>query len=799
MTSTPARRPVHLALWAVVFLLMEWPALPCGPDWPIAVFVKPHDPDGPYAAFAAGKLGVPQPEYRVRHLVVLYNYLSGRTLSLQEQRGAVDADAHFNTTWMDDQKNFAAAHPGYEAWIKNRVDFGAVDSYLPPDLGKVENYEVGSYFYSCFDDAFLNAAHTLAAREAGHGNHSSEVTEWVRGQDAVFHACGNVEAPFHALPASAPLWLRQDRAYQLAAAKFHLHRHDEAMESFRAVGADVHSPWSPLARYLVLRMLVDQTTDENPYPDVDPNTGKPAPGEPAFEQYRAAHLRRLSDERAQLLVLKADPQLAPYRHAVGSLLDRVNARLNPAEQRRIVAARLTASDPDFEQDVIDLSLLRNSDWFPQDPPAGSAAKPGRLPPVNGGAAGERADDLLQFLDAMKMRDRAASLLHWRKMQTTPWLIASLALSGPGDSGVPELLEAAKSVPPSSPAWTAATYYRLRLSPGHAVQIREMLLAAQPRLHATDPSRSTTNLFLALQAQTAPDFRTWLKAAARLPADQMMEDGEGTENPSSTTPCSGPLPDRDIALFDTDAATILNTRVPLRLLVEAAQSQTLPAHLRFTVAQSAWTRAVLLNRPEDARRLTPLLEHCSALWRPVLETYDHTAAGPDREAAALFALMRFPSTEPRVREGNLRDPGFPLYSLYRDNWWTFPLDQEGGARWVYAEQHAVPKIPTPAFLSSEDQREAAAENAVLSRLPDAPTYFFKKTVAWQRAHPHDPRTPDLLGEAFRVARNGYEAPAHDNSNKSGAVNYEQQLFLLLHRNYPNSPWTKRYKVWDAKGD
>ncbi|HEY4358783.1 MAG TPA: hypothetical protein VGN16_23750 [Acidobacteriaceae bacterium] len=780
---------------------MEWPAQPCGPDWPVAVFVKLHDPDGPYATFAAGKLGVPQPEYRVRHLVVLYNYLSGRPLTPAEQRDAVDADAQFNSSWRDEQKNFAVLHPGYEAWVSIRTNFGAVDKYIPPNLGKTENYNAGMYFDNCLDDAFLNAAHTLAARETSYGSSSADVTEWVRAQDVVFQACGTHQAPLQPVSSSASAWLRQDRAYQLSAANLYTGHKDEAVAGFRDIAADSHSSWGPLARYLVMRLLVNQAFDNYSPPAVDEKTGKPVSGDVTPEQYRAAYLRKLREYRAELLAMQSDPHLAPYRHATGALLDRVNARLDPAAQRRIVAARLTASDSNFEQDVIDLSLLRSSDWFPQDAPADAtpAGKPKRLPPVNGGAEGERADDLLQFLDAMKTRDRPGSLLHWHALQTKPWLIASLALSKPGDSGVPELLEAAKTIPASSPAWTAATYHRLRLSPDGALRVREMLLAAQPRLREIGPTRSTTNLFLALQAQTAPGFHAWLKSAARLPADQVIEDEEWFEHGPSTMPCSGPVPDAEIALFDTDAATILNTRVPLRLLVEAAQSPTLPAYLRFTVAQSAWTRAVLLNRPADARRLTPLLEHCSALWRPVLETYDHAVDGPDREAAALFALMRFPSTEPRVREGNLRDPGFPLYSEFRDNWWTFPLEQEGGARWMYAEKHSVPKIPTPAFLRAKDQNEAAVEYAALDKLPDAPTYFFRKTIAWQRAHPHDPRTPDLLGEAFRVARNGYEASSQDKKDKSSRVNYEQQLFLLLHRNYPNSPWTKRYRVWDANGD
>ena len=49
-------------------------------------------------------------------------------------------------------------------------------------------------------------------------------------------------------------------------------------------------------------------------------------------------------------------------------------------------------------------------------------------------------------------------------------------------------------------------------------------------------------------------------------------------------------------------------------------------------------------------------------------------------------------------------------------------------------------------------EAAREIARLRSLPRASDYLAASALAWQRAHPGDPKSPELLGQAFRVLRN-----------------------------------------------
>ena len=50
---------------ACTVLVFAIPGNSCGPFFPEAVFVQNSMPDGPYAAYASGEIGIPQPGYRV--------------------------------------------------------------------------------------------------------------------------------------------------------------------------------------------------------------------------------------------------------------------------------------------------------------------------------------------------------------------------------------------------------------------------------------------------------------------------------------------------------------------------------------------------------------------------------------------------------------------------------------------------------------------------------------------------------------------------------------------------------------
>jgi hypothetical protein len=842
---------------ALAAALIALPARSCGPDFPEAIFVLPNGPGGDYALFAAGRLGVPQAGYRTRNLVVAYDYLTQRPLSAAEQKQAVDVNEHFVDAWSYEQAADKSGPPtGFALWIAARAGVGAVDKYVPSEKLETSLYRNYDEIPNCLDDAFATATRTLAARSAAYGKQDAAVIEWVRGQDAVFANCNDghprgynepappAPAPASltpaALPATAPVWLQQDRRYQMAAAAFYAARYDEAIAQFRAIAADSASPWSTVARYLVARALIRKATMQDAPSDGN-LSGTPLTDEQrstrqaAYQQQlkQASQQRTATLQQAQheLLAMQTEPRMATMRNAVDNLLDYLNLRVNPDAQAVVLADRLHGPATDrFAQALIDLTYLRTDHADAILPVPANTPKPG-------------ASDMLAWIDDINTVDqtpnewsgdpsphtaaevaqaRADILQHWRAGKSMAWLLAAIMTAKPTDADAAELVRAAQAVSKDDPGYVAIMYHRLRLSANDPAT-RPGLLAMLPAIER-DQTLSTINLFTALDAKSAPTLEAWLSAAGRVPAGDTSYDtvddydpsapaktanGDEAAQPVAEDVCGTKVKPNTTKLFDLDAANALNRDVPLRLLAAAAESSSLPANLQFQVAQAAWARAVLLDQPAIARRMTPLLVHCRAAWQPVLAAYDASTTSDDRLANGLLALMRFASTEPSVRYGEERRNGFAGYDAFRQNWWCTTVPKPGYdvdySPDLPAPRSAGATSAPPIFLSASDLAEARGEIASLEKIPTASTYFARQALAWMKAHPGDARTADILGEATRALRNScrterpYDSktgqPAGDPKDPNLTANLAHALFDALHQNYPQSAWTKRYTSWE----
>lgn len=89
----------------------------CGPFFSEAVFVQQTRPDGSYAEYVKGRIGVPQPGYRMRHMVVAYDWLSGRGLSAEEQQQALAVEAMLNPPQGQSGEQVSGVTAGVEAWF----------------------------------------------------------------------------------------------------------------------------------------------------------------------------------------------------------------------------------------------------------------------------------------------------------------------------------------------------------------------------------------------------------------------------------------------------------------------------------------------------------------------------------------------------------------------------------------------------------------------------------------------------------------------------------------------------------
>jgi hypothetical protein len=137
-----------------------------------------------------------------------------------------------------------------------------------------------------------------------------------------------------------------------------------------------------------------------------------------------------------------------------------------------------------------------------------------------------------------------------------------------------------------------------------------------------------------------------------------------------------------------------------------------------------------------------------------------------------------------------------------------VDQIPGAAYTpdSAKVAAANPPPTPPFLTAADLAEAQTQIATLQTVPSASTYFAQQALTWAKLHPpaspkSDPRTVEILGQADRVLRNACRNdPPYDSkkpidpNDMTLTLNLAHAIFDLLHKNYPQSSWARRYKTW-----
>jgi len=749
----------------VAALALAIPGNSCGPFFTQMVFVQQSAPSN-LKDFLNGHIGVVQGALEPRYLALAYRILSGPALSAQEKSSLLPA--HENSQDRDAASGGQPSPDAAQQWREERarvapgvsvVSFGAV---RPVPGQQWQDYT------NCLSDAFANAARTLGARARDHAAETAELAEWVRGQDAVFSNCsGNGELP---ATVSKPLWLVQDRAYQTAAAHFYRSEFGPAQELFRQIASDRNSPHRSLGAFMVGRCLLRQATLSLP----DKNDDE-------LLRQAAAEFGRVVEAGG------------PYAAPAEDLLNFVDLRIHPGRAAARLGDRISRPDLRIEQHLVDLAYVsRYSRWlsFQQD---------------------DRKSDLVDWaltlegspIDPKKTQPQNEVFEHardrWRQTGNAAWLVAALESSSAPDD---ELVRAAAAISPTSPAWVSVAYSRLRMLPAGAAARAEAEKLIR-ELTARHESPDTVNLFIILARKKAESLPVYVRLSPLEPTGE--DDGEDGFEPLSSaitvptgqrlsTMAGSPVNVQGVKRIDEETARVLNRHLPLKDLVPLVLESTWPRQLRFELAMAVWTRAVLLDRPQEARSLTPALIAGEPGWKPWLAAYGAAGSDDERHAVGLLALMRFPSVRPYINAGAGREEGFAAYSSYRDNWWCADMGDfnysnghnYGGA---YPNPNHPPPIELPGFLTPEMESEASREQAQLAAVGDAPDYFGKQVLAWVKAHPKDSRNSELLGFALRAMRNGC------NLEKSAAQ--KREVFETLHARYPQSEWARKYPTLDTE--
>jgi hypothetical protein len=734
----------------------------CGPDFEPEVFVPAHQPESP-KLYADGHLGVVEPWYYHAEMVVAYRYLSGGTLSEMEKASYVSPP--LSTSQQDltgeggPAERWRAARLAAVGLPVNTLDYSTWVRQERTFKQNADNSIEMDFMLNCPDAAFLTAMDTMHLRVNRWDAKSPEFAEWLRGQDAVFSNCSKAGAMPDAAKPEWPLLLRQDRAYQIAAAKFYSADYDGAIADFEAIGADKASPWNVWGEYLAARAEVRKAASV-------PSTA--APYSTTLGSFDPAGLKAA---QTRLLRLMQQTKDSAVKHAAEAELAFVEVRLSPGKRLDEVSAALSGPKPDtdFARDLADLDYL-----------------------MDRGVTGD--SDLAQWIKEMQFSSPNPStpkpaplkaLSMWRTRHSVPWMVAAISQAKGADADGGGLVAAVAGVKRESPAYVTVNYYRIDWLLGAKKNVEARILADTViGGMGLETMASTRNAFLGQRMQTARTLNEFLADAPRtvIEEESSAADMAKCANPqdNASGPCTATLPPQE---FDADAASAMNMQMPLAVLEQAAESTALPLHLRQAVAEVAWVRALGLGDQVAVSRMSRLLPE------PVRKT-----AGESIDFPATLALLRAPGLRPFLSQGVQRSISYSNMDHYRDNWWCGRWTDDSSAQ-GNQQGGSAPVQPTAlGFLTAQQRQQAESEASQLNKLPSGLVWTAQRAISYVKAHPTDKEAAETLALIVQGTHWGCDVDYRPQAAVGPQRAVSKEAFEMLHRLYPKSAWALKTKYY-----
>ena len=757
----------------------------CGPFPPPYPFARAVVPDA--MRYSDGQLGIVQPLFARRYLLVAWRYLNGIPLTDFERSALTVALPNAGSAFSADP----APEP-VDRWLAARAAVAAAGA-APTQIRqwKPAPNDAYPYYFNCPNAAFEAAADTLALFIKQYGVASRITIDWAVAQDRVFERCAEnapKAAPIADLAADAPAFARGERRYQMAAAAFYDGNWDAAERGFRAIAADSESRWRPWGQYLAARTLVRRAT-------LTP--GASAPFDPNV----------LAAAERELRAVVKEASIGRVRTAAERMLRYVELRTQPDSTVLAVARQLqrprqsgsVATDFDEYRYLLDRLVGDTVDYSYDSIDARSSVR--------------QQDDMTDWILTYQASGAGAlqhALGRWRAAGGEPWLMAVAAKIDAGHDAMRDVLDAAARVPAQSPAFPTLAFHRARIliEAGRHADAR----AALDPLLAKESSwpRSTLNLFRAARLRTARSLPEFLTDAVRI---RVIERETSDDVPGRVADSAdGKAGSRALA-FDADSTDVMNERLPLAILAAAAESEQLPEHLRRDVAIAAFTRSLLLGDDERLGALARNLAGVAPDLKEALARVTGASTPAARRTEAWHVLLRHPGLRPFVPRHATRHGRLNQLDPLRENWWCAFASPAGSGsaseagsnpqlyfssyeshfvrQWRHPEflrplyrGSAVPISPN--FLSESDRAQVRRELDALARRGAAATDLAQQAVAFARGKPADPRAPEALYLGVRATRYGCTDDATGKWSKTA--------FELLHRQYAASTWAKRTPYW-----
>jgi hypothetical protein len=550
------------------------------------------------------------------------------------------------------------------------------------------------------------------------------------------------------------------------------------VKHFRAIAGDRTSPWRPYGEYLAARAFLRK--------------GMLGGADGAIDQ------AALGEAIAAFEKVAADTA-SPLKASAAGLKRFAELRRRPDAMRADVLARVLtpSSAAGFDEALAEYRYL-----FVRDVP--DPTQPIR----------NAADPLTDWIDTLRSTSPDAlahAIARWREKSQVTWLVAAMLQVPPKHADEAALVAAARAVPVTSPAYATLAFHRARLLVLEGQFEAARGVTAEMRRASTAWPASAVNQLRALDLRLATTADAFFAAAAQVPVGFDAEEGEEV----ATLPASDPLG------LSTDALDMVNERLPLSRLIDAAGQKGWPGMLRRNALGAAFTRALLLDDADAIRRVD---RDVRAIWPelgPEIDALGRITAADERRFAIASLLLRYPGLRPFMTGGQRRmeldwskQPPPATYDALteiealRDNWWcglspspslagavtTFEAYQPGiyarsGPRLdpITASLYDNPSVvPRPAFLTADEQARTEREWKALAGIDTAPDYLGRQVLAWASAHPTDVRLAEALYRVVRATRSGCTG------EKSGDVS--KAAFTVLHMRFPASEWAKKTPYW-----
>lgn len=775
------------------FLFGSLPAVSaCGPFTLDVVFSLRSHADFPLAEFTNGKTGIVPDSFGRMSLFVFYRQLNNSPLTKEEQRQVVNAmenDIFYrsgNDTTSGGNYNQGDLPNYFDGWLAARAKVTSEKRDIETEQRLANGYQ---FFTNCLPDAFRNAAKTLEARIAKHGN-NDDVKEWLKGQDAVFANCESAIGVPPALGASSPEWLQKDREYQIAAAQFYMSVMPEARASFERIAEDENSVWKNAAKFIAARTFIRQAS----FVEIPEDAAAKADA----EKTRDAHLRQASDALETIL---KDNSMTEFHRSALRLLGLVKFRLIPEQRQNELAELLARSgeNQNIYNDLVDYDWLLSYTYTKAEEKGieferTEAEKAGKDYDYNYGLklrdlpADKRKDDLTDWLFTYQADDGFGHAFDkWKETGKLQWFVAAISKTDAKSSQISEILSEAGKFKPDSPAFATARFHQIRLllETGKRAEAKQKLDEVISNNLKNMPL-STQNKFLAQKTTLAGNLNDFLKHAQRKAA-MFSWDYADREEPTSMKDDEKLSAWETRVMFDDDAVAFLNEKVPLSTLREAALSPQLPEHLKKFLVIAVWTRAFVLGNQAVEREFTPLMSRYEKEFEPFIAKYTAAANPTNREAAALIAVLRNPVIQPYVPTGFGREDSTATeIDSIRGNWWCAEDESVAGKYSHYGKYGFTYPAVYPNFLTVAQTTAAEREHRQMLAFGNSATLLARRAVEFAAKNPRHPNTPEILHLAVRSTRYG----CTDNNTEK----FSKQAFDILHKSYKNSPWAKQTPYW-----